>query len=230
MKNLTARREPPIRREWVQRSYHEYVTKWLLDEWGYARGWAVQLPAMLVWYAKEGSNRPNWRQADRYAEQVRRGLLRGLPRRFRQLAEDARSVTRHICSHRGTNPVEWFTNSFGDLEGGWRALDTLCCGIGPKIASFILRDLSLLRDHSNGAGGSTIVYRNSLDRRWFNALAAELQALLMPIDVYVHRYARRQAASSMCTRHALSEIQSDSTEELAAWVEHALFDDLVCLE
>jgi hypothetical protein len=44
---------PIIKQEWVKRSYHEYVRKWLWDEWGYARGWTVQLPAMFVWYAKE---------------------------------------------------------------------------------------------------------------------------------------------------------------------------------
>ena len=150
---------------------------------------------------------------------VRRGQLRALPPRFRLVAEDARGLTRHICSHRATNPVEWFTDSFGDLEGGWRTLDTLCCGIGPKIASFILRDLSLLRDYSNGAGGRLIVYRSSLDRSWFNELTVEDQALFMPIDVYVRQYARRHGASLVCARYALAEIQRNANLHRRAGVE-----------
>lgn len=219
----------PIRREWLEKAYHLYVTNWLWDKWGYSRGWRRQFPAMVVWYAKEGSNQPRESVADAYAEYVRRRRLRALPDRFRRNAEDAGWLIGHICGHLRTNPVDWFTGGWGDLEGGWRALDMLC-GIGPKIASFILRDLSFLRDYSDGAGGRGVTYRDTMNRRWFDGLSLEDQALFVPIDRWVHEHARRCRASALCVERDVRKIQSspaahrEAATEIARWTRERHFD------
>lgn len=90
------------------------------------------------------------RPADRF-RQVAEELVVRRARKGRPLPaprcrpfEGALKLANTICLELETNPVDWFTGGNGDTMAGCRSLDAIH-NIGPKIASFILRDLSFMR-------------------------------------------------------------------------------------
>jgi len=40
--------------DWLERSYIEYVTKWLWSKWGFSGCWERHFPEMLLWYSACG--------------------------------------------------------------------------------------------------------------------------------------------------------------------------------
>lgn len=69
-----------------------------------------------------------------------------------------------------------------------------------------------------------------MDRRWFQWLAPEDQALFVPIDVYVYKGARQRGASDAFARHDAYTIQSDpdlhrqAATEIVKWARKRGFD------
>lgn len=218
-----------IKTEWLTRSYRAYYDEWLDDKWVYANGWLTHLPELILWYSVAGSARGNETAADGYVDSVRGNRIQDIPQRPRRTLDDVRRLARELCAEKRTNPVDWFTGGCGSLQSGWRRLDDIY-GIGPKIASFILRDLSFMRDYSDGAGGPDVVYRDSRDRQWFERLAPSEQALFIPIDVYVHEATRRHGASRMCAENDVTDIQwspelhRETAAEIVSWARERGFD------
>jgi hypothetical protein len=218
-----------IKTEWLIRSYRAYYDGWLDDKWAYVNGWLTHLPELILWYSVAGSARGNEAVADGYVDRVRGNRMQDIPVRPRRTLDDARRLARDICAEKRTNPVDWFTGGCGSLQSGWRRLDDVY-GIGPKIASFILRDLSFMRDYSDGVGGPDVLYRDTRDRQWFDSLTPGEQALFIPIDVYVHEAARRYGASRMCAENDVTGIQSspelhrEAASEIATWARARTFD------
>lgn len=200
------RMTPQLRSAWLDRAYGAYVDEWLWDVFGYAKGWPARFPEMILWYSTAGSGVLNEKAADKFVADARAG--RPLPPLRRDTWRDAVRLAEEICEGSATNPVDWFTGGCGSLESGWRRLDEVH-GIGPKIASFILRDLSFMRDYSKGTGVKAVAYRRSIDRKWFECLPPENQGLYIPVDVYVHAGARRHRASAICMKNAVKDIQGD---------------------
>ena len=62
-----------------------------------------------------------------------------------------------------------------------------------------------------------------MDRRWFDRLPVEDQALFIPIDVYVHAGASQHSASATCAREDVRGIQADpylhrqAASEIVRW-------------
>ena len=88
-----------------------------------------------------------------------------------------------------------------------------------------------MRDYSDGRGRTAVVYRENMDRRWFDTLSPQDQALFVPIDVYVHEGARRLGASAVCRWYEdVNEIQNDpslhrkAAAELVRWARSKSFD------
>lgn len=171
----------PVSGSALQHAYRWYVDKWLWDEWGYAKSWDAHLPEMVLYYSVAGAA---FGGGDDAAYSIVRRLRRGqaIPPRSHQTWWDASKLASRICGQMGTNPVDWFTGGNKDIAAGWRALDEIY-GIGPKIASFILRDLSFMRDYSSGVGSRSLRYRESPDRSWYESLPPEMQSLFIPIDI-----------------------------------------------
>ena len=191
----------------LDRAHKVYVDDWLWDTWGYARGWAARFPEMILWYSAAGAAVLNETAADNFVQKVRTGQR--LPARRRDTWRDALALAGQVCGERDTNPVDWFTGGCGDLLTAWESLDAVH-GIGPKIASFIMRDLSFMRDYSNGMNGRSVTYSNTFDA-WFSKLSVENRALFLPIDVYVHSGARTHGASPVCAKYAdVTPIQADA--------------------
>jgi hypothetical protein len=219
-----------IKSQWLERSYKEYVTKWLLRRWRRVEDWPRALPEFVLWYSVAGNAR---RGGDAGGDDCLRVVRKRGPR---VLSSQARSTWTHalqlseeLAAKHAGNPVDWFTGRCRSLERGWKRLDDIIW-IGPKIASFILRDLSLIRDYSDGAGGTAVVYRRSIDRTWFARLSAKDQALFMPIDRYVHGFAKKHLASAVCAKYSFQDIQWDAElhrragTEIVRWARERSFD------
>ncbi len=131
-----------------------------VDEWGYAKSWDSRLPEMILYYSVAGAA---FAGGDAAAYSIVRRVRRGEPLspRLRRTWRDATKLTAEILGADG-NPVDW-SGANGDIAAHWRRLDDVY-GIGPKIASFILRDLSFMRDYSSGECSPKVRYRSSRDR------------------------------------------------------------------
>ena len=125
--------------------------------------------------------------------------------------------------------MEWFTGRCGSLAAAWPRLDAIPY-IGPKIASFIMRDLSLLRDHSDGTGDVAATYKKPRDHRWFDSLPHEDQALFAPIDTHVRDSAVANGASATARKYDVQSIQTDAvmhravSTEIVRWARTHRFD------
>lgn len=162
----------PIRRQWLENAYREYVDKWLCKEWGYARGWNARFPEMVLWYAVAGRAGGGNKMADTFVRQVRAGTP--IHPRRRPTWRDAKALTKEICEEHGSNPVDWLIGGCGTPEAAWSRLDEVH-GIGSKIASFLMRDLSFMRDYSSGEGGTQVVYRRSIARDGLTAFPTRIR-------------------------------------------------------
>ena len=214
---------------WIEASYHEYVTKWLWNKWGYARCWEHHFPEMLLWYSAAGAAFLTETAADGFVRVVRLNSAEKLPEPRRRTWDGAVTLTDEVCMNRRSNPVEWFTGGCGDLRAAWQRLNDIPY-IGPTIASFIMRDLSFLRDYADGQGGVTVSYTSGVDRLWFDRLAVDDQALFIPSDVYVHAAAREQRVSPTAIKYDVRAIQTDAEKhravatEIVKWARSAGFD------
>src|SRR3990172_5523120 len=120
--------------EWLERSYHEYVSKWLVLKWGYSPCWEHHFPEMVLWYSAAGAARLNERAADEFLRKVRLNGIDDLPERRRQTWREAILLAREVCIQQRTNPVDWFTGGCGAPKMASERLDDIPY-IGPKIAS-----------------------------------------------------------------------------------------------
>lgn len=211
--------------EWLRNSYNEYVERWLWQKWGYSNCWAHHFAEMLLWYSAAGAAVLNETAADDFVAKVRRNQVDRLPEARRRNWEGALQLTHELCVKQAVNPVDWYTGACGSLEAAWRRLDEIPY-IGAKIASFIMRDLSFMRDCLDKGG----TYSIDRDRRWFDRLSAENQALFMPIDVYVHAAAWKHGASQAVKEHDAPAIQGDPVlhrqtgTEIVNWARRHGFD------
>lgn len=220
---------PRIKSDWLRNAYTAYVDNWLWDEWGYESGWRLHFAEMILWYSTAGFARGGERMADTFVEYVRRRQPSRLPEMRRRTWADAKKIAAEICKEQKSNPVDWFTGGCRSLAVGWKRLDDIT-GIGPKIAAFIMRDLSFMRDYSDGKGGIGIPYRTKRNTHWFDKQSPEDQALFLPIDIYVCRGARRHCASRTCANYRLAQIQQDcnlhhrAAIEIVKWSRRRGFD------
>jgi hypothetical protein len=68
----------------------------------------------------------------------------------------------------------------------WYLLDNNVFGVGPKIAAWILRDVSLLMDYHPEIERKRIALGSRLKAEWFAALKDWEQAYYLPIDRHVY--------------------------------------------
>ena len=127
----------------------------------------------------------------------------------------AKALSRLISDKERTNPVDWFTGGSGDIDKSWQLLDGVKY-IGPKIASWLMRDLSLMRDYSDGSGGREFRCRSNINRSWYKRLPEECQALFLPVDARVHNAAKRCGIGGVLKKYATNTIQLDPDLHLEA--------------
>ena len=212
---------------YLRRAYDWYVNGYLDEYWWISRNWSKYLPEMIFRYSIIGNARLGDGAADTFYEKAREG--KRLPRKRHLTLKEASLLTSHICSANESNPVDWFTGKCGCVQMGWKSLDDIV-HIGPKIASFIIRDLSFMRDYSNGKGKASVAYKDKRDQSWFNNLPYECQGLFLPIDVNVHSGARDNGVSTIFKKYDANTMQlrgnlyRKATTDIAIWASKHNFD------
>ena len=209
----------------------KFAYKWYIDfverDWMCSRKWNEYFPQMVFWYSIAGAAVLSESAASSMLKDAVAG--RKLNGRRRPTWKDAKLLSREVCEDHQTNPVDWFTGGNGSIKAGWIRLDDVH-NIGPKIASFILRDLSLMRDYSTGKGGVASEYRNRRNSRWFDKLSISDQACFIPIDIYVYDGAKSKNVSSIFKKHTPNEIQMykglyrEAAEAIVSWSRRKGFD------
>jgi hypothetical protein len=205
--------------------------KWYIGfierEWMCSRKWNEYFAQMVFWYSIAGAAVLSETAASSMLDSAVAG--KKLPKQRLPTWKDANIIAKEVCQDQQTNPVDWFTGGNGSIESGWNRLDEIH-NIGPKIASFILRDLSLMRDYSTAKGGIATEYDERRNRRWFEKLSGPEQAYFIPIDAYVYDGARKSNVSSIFKKHTVYEIQMDrsyyveAAEAIVSWSRRKGFD------
>lgn len=102
----------------------------------------------------------------------------------------------------------------------WHTLDEIAY-VGPKIASWILRDLSFLRDYSDDTGRFQVRYRNERDAAWFGRLSVPQQALFVPLDRWVIRGAKSRGVLPKNAQVSVIQVNQrkylEAAERVARW-------------
>ena len=211
---------------WVHRAHRNQTLPWI-KYWAVGRDWPCTFPEMILWHATAGLAVMQG-AADNIVDRARSGKV--LPEKRRVVWNAARKLTATMCNRDRINPVDWLTGRCGDIEIAWNALDDIP-GIGPKIASFIMREIGFHRDYSTGVGGLSVRYRRwQRDSRWFDRLPLERQALFVPIDNRVHSGACRYAVASVFSQYSAREMHADprlhreGANALVAWSRKRGFD------
>jgi hypothetical protein len=189
----------------VRAGRNQYIT-WLDDNWWWIRGWKDGFRDMVFWYSVAGTAVLGEQAAWSMLDDAKRG--RKLPLRRLDTWRHAKTLSHFVSEKERTNPVDWFTGGSGDIDKSWRLLDGVKY-IGPKIASWLMRDLSLMRDYSDGSGGRELRLRSKIDRSWYKKLEEESQALFVPVDARVHDAAKHCGIGGVLKKYGTNTIQLD---------------------
>jgi hypothetical protein len=196
-------------------------------DWMCSRKWNEYFPQMIFWYSIAGAAFLSEKAANSLLDDA--VARRKLPKQRRPTWEDSKFLAKVVTDTYQTNPVDWFTGGNESIEEGWNRLDDIY-NIGPKIASFILRDLSFMRDYSTGNGGVSTQYRERRSRKWFENLPLSEQAFFIPIDRYVYEGAKKSRVSPIFKSCVANEIQMDkrfykeAAEAIVSWSRRKRFD------
>jgi hypothetical protein len=182
---------------------------------------------MAFWYSVAGtavlSEEPAWRMLD----DAKNG--KKLPLNRKQTWQQAKVLSFDVSEKHGTNPVDWFTGGCGCVNTAWRTFDGVKY-VGPKIASWLMRDLSLMRDYSDGRGHKKLTVRRKADSTWYERLPEECQALFVPIDARVHDGAKQCGIGGVLKRYGTNKIQLDpdlhveAATQIVRWARKNGFD------
>jgi len=189
----------------VRSTRNQYI-KWLEYNWWRTRGWKDGFRDMVFWYSAAGAAVLGEQAAWSMLDDAKKG--RKLPMLRQDTWRQAKALSRIVSVKERTNPVDWFTGGCGDIDKSWQSLDGVKY-IGPKIASWLMRDLSLMRDYSDGFGGREFRSRSNINRSWYKRLPEETQALFVPVDARVHDAAKRCGIGGVLKRHGINKIQID---------------------
>ena len=209
------------------RSKRNQYLNWLDKTWWRIRGWKEGFRDMVFWYSVAGtavmSEEPAWRILD----DAKNGKKLPLDRKLTW--QQAKTLSFEISEKRGTNPVDWFTGGCGCVDTAWRTFDEIKY-VGPKIASWLLRDLGLMRGYSDGSGGKELVVRRKASTTWYKKLPEEHQALFVPIDVRVHDGAKQCGIGGILKNYGTNYLQQDpdlhveAATQIVIWARKNGFD------
>jgi len=119
--------------------------------------------------------------------------------------------------------VPWLASLGEHAVIGWLRLQDIYL-IGPKVASWAMRDISFMVDYVSDIRSNGFSYRQKRDTRWFASLTVETLACFIPIDAWVFKYARRAGAlSPRSVRNGLAGIQDSPVEHRRAAMEIVRF-------
>jgi len=203
----------------LRRSHAVYMD-WLWEYWGYSR-WKGHSAGLIFWYGAAGAPIASG-SADKFLVAVENGKLHQIPSPKRKLWRSAVAVVADIRRATGMELVPWVAQARAELA--WKRLQKVYL-IGPKIASWILRDISLLMDHCVDASPSRFSYDyKKRNASWFHGLSLDCQKYFIPIDRWVFRGAKKAGSlSTRSIRGGFRGVQANHTRYLDASHEIATF-------
>jgi hypothetical protein len=146
-----------------------------------------------------------------------------LPKPRRRNWREARALASDVTRWTGRALIPWLASLGPHSVLGWLRLQEIHL-IGPKVASWIMRDVSFLTDYASDVRDTEIVYRRARDSRWFAKLSARTQACFVPIDAWVYEYALEAGAlRPVWRRRGLARIQGSREVHLEAATEIVSF-------
>jgi hypothetical protein len=180
--------------------------------WEFAyENWRVpELKETLFWYANTGQAISHEETTARWIREIKAHGSSRLPRPPRRRWTSITEIAPRLRAA-ATTAFGWFTG--GQAIQAWRDLDKIAY-VGPKIAAWILRDLSFLRDYSVDTGKVRVRYKSHRDPSWFRRLPISQQAVFLPLDRWVIRGAKKRGVLPATAR--MSVIQGDSDAYLEA--------------
>jgi len=162
---------------------HSYI----MDDWVWDFGYETWRPAALAetifWFAASGQAISHITTVTGWAAHIKKGQLRRIPQPASDRWRGSQQVATLLCQKAGSTAFGWFTDY--DPTEVWEVLQEIKY-VGPKIAAWVLRDISLLRDYSTEIGSRRIAYHDR-DASWFRQLPPEWQAVFLPLDRWVIR-------------------------------------------
>ena len=208
----------------ILRGAHSVYVEWLFGGgsdagFGYSRDWIQHSPRLLFWYAVAGVPRGGEELAWRWLALLDKGGDSRLPKPRRRSWRDARALSSEIQRWTGSALIPWLASLGQHSVLGWLRLQEVYL-IGPKVASWIMRDVSFMADYTSQVRSTTLVYRNRRDRRWFTRLSPKAQACY----VWVYEYALETGALAPAwKRRGLAKIQGSPELHLEAATEIVTF-------
>jgi hypothetical protein len=180
---------------------------YMMDVWTWEFAydyWTVEnLEEALFWYAASGQAISHESTTERWWTQISRGRLREVAPAARARWNDIREIAPKLRALDVKTAFGWFLD--GRARRAWDLLREIKY-VGPKIASWVLRDLSFLRDYATDLGGLRVdIGYPECHRvtRWFSTLPVQEQALFLPLDRWAIRAAHEHGIlpASMTIEH-----------------------------
>jgi hypothetical protein len=174
---------------YLDRAHHLIMDEWA---WDFAYDhWNVQaLEETLFWYAATGQAISHESTAERFWSKISRGRVRDLPPAAQERWTDIKKIVPKLRALDPKTAFGWFMNRHS--RQAWEMLQEIKY-VGPKIASWVLRDLSYLRDYATDLGDLRVddgYPERKRDLAWFEKLPIREQALFQPLDRWVIRGAQ----------------------------------------
>jgi hypothetical protein len=200
-----------------------------MKEWGYSK-WSRNSERLIFWYSVTGSPLGGEDLARRFLDSIDHERLSDLPTPRRKTWKTVRALASDVHESTGMAIVTWLMNQVEDFQIGWHRLKEVYL-VGNKIASWIMRDLSYLRDYSSSDAMSKLLYRSYRDSRCFQRLDKNSQKYFIPVDRWVFRFAKLAGALSRAlSRRSFISLQQNprlylqAAEEIVNYAEQRNLD------
>jgi hypothetical protein len=211
---------PMISPTYLDRAHHYLmdVSTW---DFAYDRWDVTALEETLFWYAASGQTTSHESTSERWWSEIRRGRVDEIKSVARERWADIRRIAPRLRALDAEEAFGWFLN--GRSRQAWDLLQEIKY-VGPKIASWMLRDLSFLRDYATDTGAlrvKTGYPERNRHTAWFWNLPIEEQALFLPLDRWVirgaHEYAIIPASMTIERIQGNLDCYVDAATTMASW-------------
>lgn len=161
------------------------------------KNWGQQGPRFLflyaVWGARYEAKGEDWLSA------IIHGAEDEVPEKRVKSWESISALREYVMLRsEGMDLMPWLLSP-GWWEMKWRTLQGRNGGIhlvGPKIAAWILRDVTYMRDYRPEIKQAQVSFNETRNSAWFAKLTLEDQAACIPVDIHVFRGALENGAIS----------------------------------
>jgi hypothetical protein len=209
----------------ISRQALDQAHSYIMDDWvwmfGYETWTRAALAETIFWFAASGQAISREKTTEGWVGRIRK--RQSVPKPARDRWRGSHEVAALLGQRGGSIAFGWFTDHHP--KEAWAALQEIKY-VGPKIAAWILRDLSLLRDYSRDLGSRRVEYRHR-DASGFRQFPVDEQAVFLPLDRWVIRSAKRLKIIPRSFRMAVLQDSGrycDTARRIASWARERHLD------